>query len=150
MSRRIGRSLNERYGVRAPLADARAILAEALPAVARSIIDVRAQGARMIACVIVRADDASVRLCRSFGFAMTPGGTGVFGLPGDDAARAFPELSPAQRRWLELPCGARETKVLLLAPGTAGTLSMHVEGGEVSISVAPDEAKARAHPPSSR
>lgn len=87
----------------------------------------------MVACVIVRADEASVRMCRTLGFAMKPEGTGVFGLPGHDAARAFPGLSEGQRTWLARPCAERQTKVLLLAEGGVGLLSMLVENGEVSV-----------------
>ena len=93
---------------------------------------VRRRDERMIACLVVRADQASVRVCRSLGFEVKRGGTGVFGLLGEDAARLFPQLPPHQRAWLDTPCEPRETKVLLIAGGTA-LLSLTIDGGATTI-----------------
>jgi hypothetical protein len=130
----IGKSLSERYGMRniLPGTESVELLKAMLPSQAEYLVQVRAQDPGMVACLIVRADDASVRLCRTFGFEMTPGGTGVFGLAGPDLARAFPELPPHQRTWLATPCGLRETKVLLLAAGI-GLLSLETIDGKVTI-----------------
>jgi hypothetical protein len=134
MTKRIGKSLNERYGVRGLLTpdDATAVLNEVLPSQAAHIVRVRAQDTRMIVCLVVRADAISVRMCKGYGFDMTPGGTGVFGLLGPDAARAFPELPAHQRAWLEEPCAPRETKIVLIERGL-GVLSLHAEGGAVTV-----------------
>lgn len=129
----IGKSLRERYAL-GPLAEDTAVatLKEQLATHAKLLVEVRAQDPRMIACLVVRADRAALRLCRALGFDMKPGGTGVFGLLGDDAARLFGELPPHQRTWLATACGPRETKVLLVAGGTA-LLSLETEGGKVAI-----------------
>ena len=128
-----GKSLKERY-VLGPLAPerAQAVLREMLASQAPHLVLVRAQDPRMIACLVVRAEPVSVRVCRSLGFAVKRGGTGVFGLLGEDAARLFPDLTAQQRAWLEAPCGPRETKVLLLAGGTA-LLSITTDAGKSSI-----------------
>ena len=89
-------------------------------------------GPRGIACLVVRADKRTVSLCRTLGLGVKLGGTGVVGLLGANAARLFSELSADQRRWLEEPCGPRETKVLLLAGGTA-LLSVEANEGKVVI-----------------
>jgi hypothetical protein len=130
----IGKSLRERYGGRSvlPETESVALLTELLPSQAEYLVQVRANDANMIACLIVRADDGAVRMCRMFGFEMKPGGTGVFGLAGPDTARAFPELAPHQRAWLAAPCGPRETKVLLVATGI-GLLSLETVDGKVTI-----------------
>ncbi len=87
----------------------------------------------MIACLFVEADKAVVRLCRTLGFELKPGGTGVFGLQGDDVARLFAGLlTPTQREAASQPCGPRETKVLLLAGGVA-LLSVDAEAGRVDV-----------------
>src|SRR4029078_13022579 len=116
----IGKSLRERHALGA-LAPDRAVAAlnEVLPSEAEHLVQVRVQDARMIACLVVRADAPTVRLCRTLGFSVKLGGTGVFGLLGADAARLFAHLPAHQRTWLETLCGSRETKVLLLAGGTA-------------------------------
>ena len=103
-------------------------LAEDAPA----LVQVRAKDARMIACLIVRADAPTVTLCRELGLEMTLGGSGVVGLIGTDAARLFPRLSASQRTWLGAPCGARETKVLLVAGGIA-LVSLETNEGKVSV-----------------
>ena len=90
----------------------------------------------MIACLVVQADKVALRFCRELGFDMRPGGTGVFGLLGADAARLFPRLPESQRTWLEAPCAARETKVLLVAGGIA-LLSLAIQDGKVAISAVP-------------
>lgn len=129
----IGKTLRERYELGALPADrAIAILKEALDAHAKPLVEVRAKGPRMVACLIVRADDATLRTCRQLGLRIKPGGTAVFGLLGHDVVRLFPTLSETQLRWLEQPCGARETKVLLLAGGTA-VLSLETHDGPLSI-----------------
>lgn len=133
----IGKSLSARYTVGA-LAPERAVavLKGMLTSQAEHLVQVRAQDARMVACLVVRADQASVRLCRSLGFTVKRGGTGVFGLLGEDAARLFVQLPPHQQTWLEAPCGPRETKVLLIAGGTA-LLSVETSDGRVAITAVP-------------
>lgn len=133
----IGKSLNERYTVGALAPErASAVLNEMLASQATHLVQVRARDERMIACLVVRADQASVRLCRSLGFEVKRGGTGVFGLLGEDAAGLFPQLAEHQRAWLDTPCGPRETKVLLLAGGIA-LLSLHTNEGKVAITAVP-------------
>lgn len=90
----------------------------------------------MIACVVARTDKVSNRLCRSIGVEVKPGKTGVFGLTGEDVVRLFPQLSDHQRVWLEAPASARETKVLLIAGGTA-LLSLVISDGKLEISAIP-------------
>ena len=129
----IGKALRDRHGHRfLPDERAVALLNEMLVSHATPIVQVRAQDARMIACLIVRANEASVRLCRALGFDMKLGGTGVVGLLGVDAARLFAELPQHQRAWLETPCVPRETKVLLVAGGTA-LLSLETNEGQVVV-----------------
>ena len=130
----IGRSLRERYEGAAPLTGERAValLKERLATDAAALVQVRAQDARMIACLIVRADAIAVRLCREIGLAMTLGGTGIVGLMGADAARIFSQLPAHQREWLDTPCGPRETKVLLVARGIA-LLSLETHEGKVVV-----------------
>ena len=134
----IGKSLNDRYGVRGilPAEDAVRILEEVLPTQAAFIVEVRAADPRMIACVVVRADEASVRMCQRFGLDVRRGGTGVFGLLGTDASRTFPDLTAEQRAWLEVPAGPRETKVLLVERGIA-RLAIETTDGKASISAVP-------------
>lgn len=133
----IGKSLNERYNGGLLAADrAVAVLDEVLGAQAANLVQVRAQDARMIACLVVRAEPASVRLCRGLGFEVKRGGTGVFGVLGADAARLFPQLPPHHRAWLETPCGPRETKVLLIAGGTA-LLSIETNEGKITVTAVP-------------
>lgn len=133
----IGKSLRERYTL-GPLDERRAvaILNEALSSQAANLVEIRAQDPRMIACLVVRADSRAVRLCRELGFQLRPEGTGAFGLLGDDAARLFPDLPAHQRTWLATPCGPRETKVLLVAGGTA-LLALEARDGKVSVSAVP-------------
>lgn len=129
----IGKSLRERYAQRLLSEDeAIALVHEMLASHAKPIVDVRVQDARMIACLVVRANEAAVRACRALGFDMKLGGTGVFGLLGADAARLFADLSAGQRTWIAAPCGPRETKVLLLARGIA-TLSIETNDGKVVV-----------------
>jgi hypothetical protein len=129
----IGKSLRERYELgQLDEANAVAVLKEMLASHAKPLVEVRAQDARMIACLVVRADKAALRLCRELGFDLRPGGTSVFGLLGRDAARLFVRLPEHQRSWLEAPCGPRETKVLLVAGGTA-LLSLETHEGRVAI-----------------
>lgn len=119
-------------------ARARAVLAETLPSQAPHLVAVRAEDPRMIACLVSRANVASVRVCRSLGFEVTRGATCVFGLLGHDAARLFAHLPPHQRAWLEAPCTARETKVLVIAGGLA-LLSLVTQEGKVDITVVPND-----------
>jgi hypothetical protein len=129
----IGRKLSERHARGAIAPDrARGLLDEALGSQAASLVRVRAQDPRMIACLVARADEATVRLCRTLGFEVKRGGTGVFGLLGADAARLFPHLPAHQHAWLETPCAARETKVLLVAGGTA-LFSLETTGGKLVV-----------------
>jgi hypothetical protein len=135
----IGKPLSERYGIDLrPLAEDQAvtILRERLAEDGAALIQVRAQDARMIACLFVRADSTAVRLCRELGLDLTLGGSGVVGLLGADAARLFSELTPHRRAWLETPCGPRETKVLLIAGGIA-MLSIETNDGKVVVKPAP-------------
>jgi hypothetical protein len=135
----IGKSLNARFSLVALGPErATAILRAALETQAAHLVQVRAQDPRMIAFLVVRADKPSVRLCRTLGFDVRPGGTGAFGLLGEDAASLFEELGPREQTWLRTPCGARETKVFLISGGvgnTGGTalLSLEAEGGAVTI-----------------
>lgn len=132
----IGKSLSERYEL-GPLPAERAIatLRQELGAHAKPLVEVRASDARMVACFVVRADKRAVRLCRSLGLEIAPGATAVFGLLGADAARLFADLGEPGRRWLEAPCGPRETKVLLVDGGVA-LLSLDASGGKVAITAA--------------
>jgi len=86
----------------------------------------------MVACVFVRADDVALRLCRQLGLRMKRGATAVFGLLGPDAARLFDSLDEHQRAWLAVPCGPRETKVLLVARGLA-VLSIETADRKVAM-----------------
>jgi hypothetical protein len=133
----IGKKLSERHarGAIAP-ERARSLLDEALGSQAASLVRVRAQDPKMIACLVARADEATVRLCRTLGFEVKRGGTGVFGLLGADAARLFPHLAAPQRTWLETPCGPRETKVLLVSGGTA-LFSLETNDGNVVVTAVP-------------
>lgn len=138
----IGKSLSDRHG-RGFLPDDRAValLSEMLASHAAPLVQVRAQGAGMVACLIVRADEAAVRLCNALGFEMKPHGTGVLGLLGSDAGRFFGHLPPHQRAWLEAPCAQRETKVVLVAGGTA-LLSLETTDGRVVIRAIPRRPEA--------
>lgn len=133
----IGQSLNDRF-VLGHLPEDRAIsvLREIMPAQAAHLVAVRAQDARMIAILFVRADKLTVRICKELGLTLEPGATGVMGLLGEDAARLFPDLPEHERAWLRVPCGARETKVLLVAGGRA-MLSLATSGDEVTIRALP-------------
>jgi hypothetical protein len=131
----IGKSLSQRHAP-GPLSPERAtaILGEVLASQAENLVRVRAQGPRMIAFLVVRADPASVRMGRALGFELKRGGTVVFGLLGADAARLLGDLPEAQRAWLEAPCGPRETKVFLMAGGTA-LVTLDTSGGTTAIRV---------------
>jgi hypothetical protein len=132
----IGKSLNDRHTL-GPLSPERAVtlLTEAMRTQAEHVVAVRAEGPRMIACVVVRADALSIRLCRSLGFHVKRGGTGVFGLDCDDAARLLAGLPENEIDWLGTPCGPRETKVFLLAGGTA-LLSLDTKDGKSVVKAA--------------
>lgn len=134
----IGKSLNARFGHLAPLSEdaASARLGELLadPARAEDIVRVRTRDATAVAVVVTKADEGAVRACRALGLAMKPGGTAIFGLRGQDAARLLPSLGDLQRAWLATPCGPRETKVLLMAGGLA-LLSLFAEDGKVRIAM---------------
>lgn len=134
----LGRSLNARFGNLVTLApeDAVAKLEAVLASRAEDVVRVRAKDARAVACVIADADEGVVRVCRGLGLDVKRGGTAVFGLMGTDAAKSFPMLAPHQKTWLEEPCGARETKVLLLAGGIA-LLSLVADGGKVTVTAVP-------------
>ncbi|WP_146647897.1 hypothetical protein [Labilithrix luteola] len=129
----IGKSLNERYTLGALEADrAESILSGALPKHAALLVQVRSRDAKMIACLVVDADEATVRECRTMGFDVKAGGSGVFGLLGADLVRFFSRLPAHQQKWLETPCGPRETKVFLMAGGLA-LLSVETNDGKVAI-----------------
>ncbi len=129
----IGKPLSHRYvlGV-LPSERAVATMTDLLAAQAAPLVEVRKQGPHMVACLVSRADQAAVRLCRRIGIAMKRDATGVFGLAGPDAAGLLPELSDAQRASLAVPCGPRETKVVLVAGGIA-LLSVEAHGGKVTV-----------------
>ena len=55
-----------------------------------------------------------------------------FWLHGDDAARLLEALPDNEREWLATPCGPRETKVFLVAGGTA-LLALRTNDGKVVI-----------------
>ncbi|MEO6574158.1 MAG: hypothetical protein ABIP89_09985 [Polyangiaceae bacterium] len=112
------------------------MLTSMLPAHAEHLVQVRTQDPRMIACLVVRADAPSIRLFRELGFSLKKQGTVVIGLLGADAARAFSNLPAHQRAWLETPCGPRETKVFLVAGGTA-LLSLETTDGKVVVTTVP-------------
>ena len=132
----IGKSLNERF-VLGLIPEARAISVtrEALGTQAAHLIAVRKQDPRMIALLFVRADKQIVRICRELGLTIEPGGTGVMGLLGDDAAGLFPEFPSHERAWLRVPCAPRETKVLLFCEGRA-CLSITTDAKGVNIAAA--------------
>ena len=70
----IGKSLSERHRLGALAADrAVAVLTEMLASQAKHLVEVRAQDATMIACLFVRADKLSVRVCRALGFRLKLG-----------------------------------------------------------------------------
>lgn len=130
----IGKSLQERHGL-AVLDGERAValLHPILASHGKPIVEVRAKDPRMVACVVADADEASVRLCRRLGFELRPGGTGVFGLLGDDAVRIFSGLSEERASWVSTPSGARETKVVLIAEGGVAFVSIEADGGKVTV-----------------
>ncbi len=133
----IGKPLSQRYGIALhPLAgdEAAAIVRERLAEDGAALVQVRARDAKMIACLFVRADANAVRLCRELGLEMKLGGSGVLGILGSDVARLFSELAAPRRAWLETPCGARETKVLLIAGGIA---MVSIEVGDGTVVVTP-------------
>ena len=132
----IGKSLNERF-VLGLIPEERAvrIARESLQTQAAHLIAVRKQDPRMIALLFVDADKQVVRLCRELGLTLEPGGTGVMGLLGDDAARLFPEFPAHERAWLRVACAPRETKVLLFSEGRA-LLSITTDGRGVTIAAA--------------
>jgi hypothetical protein len=134
----IGKSLRERNTLGALSGDrAAALLTAVLPSLARLLVQVRAQNERMIACVFVTADKPSVRLCKELGFDLKAGATAVFGLLGEDAASVLPGLDERRRAWLEAPCGARETKVFLVAGGGTALLSIETHDGKVTVTALP-------------
>lgn len=135
----IGRSLRERFGTNNGLLSSEEAIAgvrEALASQTENLVRVRKQDAKMIACVVLRADDESVAFCRSIGLDMKEGGSAVFGLMGPDAAKALPHVTTHQKAWLEKPCGPRETKIALFAQGFA-LCSVETENGNVTISPVP-------------
>jgi len=134
----IGKSLRERNTLgKLPAERAVELLTDALPDVAQNLVLVRRKDARMIACVFLGADKPSVRLCKELGFALKPGATAVFGLLGEDAARILPSLDEAERQWLDVPCGTRETKVFLVADGGTAFVSIETSDGKVRMTAKP-------------
>lgn len=133
----IGKSLGERFGLVALAPEkAMALLTDALPRLAKPIVEVRAQN--LIACVVLDATAAARELCRKAGLEIKPNGTGVFGLAGGDVTTLFAQLhlSETQSAWLIAPNGPRETKVLLLAGGFA-LVALDVDGSNVSVRAGP-------------
>lgn len=130
----IGKSLRERttFG---PLSekDATRLCKEAMATHAAPIVETRTKDPRMIVCVVVRADALTQRVCKNVGFELKKGTTAVFGVLGEDAAEAFPELGPEHLAWLAAPNEPRETKILLLSGGFA-LLSLTTESGRVTLS----------------
>ncbi len=122
-----------------------ATVREAMATHAKDLVLVRAQDARMVACVVAATDPAALRACEALGLAVKPGHTAVFGVLGADVARLMPALARAQLDWLAEPAAARETKVVLLGDGGGlALLSITVEapasgatesGGKVHIVV---------------
>ena len=136
----IGRSLNERFVLGLiPEARAVALLEEEMPTQTAHLVEIRAQDPRMIAVLFVRADPRTVKLCRDLGMEIEAGATAVMGLLGDDAARLFPTLPEADRAWLREPCGARETKILLIGGGRA-LLSLVIDQGKVTVTAVSQKA----------
>lgn len=131
----IGRSLNERH-LPARLAPdvAEATLRAALDAHARALVDVRRQDPALVAVLVLAADKPAGRLCKSLGFEVRPGGSGVFGVPGDALARLLAPLLDAEAAWLAAAAGARETKLLLVAGGLA-LASVEAADGRVDVRV---------------
>lgn len=130
----IGKSLRERWELgQIDPDEAALVLKEQLASHARPLVEVRAQDPRMIACLVVRADKAALRVCRGLGFEMKPNASAVFGLLGADAARLFTQLSDRERAWLETACGPRETKVLLVAQGGLALLSLETSDGKLTV-----------------
>ena len=151
----IGKSLRERHALGLLSEDvAVATMTEMLGSHATPTVQVRAKDARMIACVVANADEASVRLCKYLGFRVPLGGSLVFGLLGADAARllaARPDVGPltaAHRAWLAAPCGPRETKVVLFASGVA-LVSVEANAGEVVVRVLTGASNAPRESPGS-
>lgn len=129
----IGKSLNDRFVLGlVPGPRAIALLEEAMATQSRHLVDIRAQGATMIAVLFVNADRQAVKLCRELGMALEKGATAAMGLEGEDAARLFPTLPEAERSWLREPCAARETKVLLISGGRA-LLSLSIADGKATV-----------------
>ncbi len=131
----IGKSLSARHRLSALAPDvAVAALTQALAVHGKLLVEVRASDPRMLACLVLSADEAAVRFCRSLGFRMRLGGSGVFGMLGDDAARVVPGLSEGEQAFVRAPCGERQTKVLLVAGGRA-LLTIEVESGTGRVNV---------------
>ncbi len=133
----IGKSLRQRHALPVlPEARAVATVREVMATHAKDLVLVRAQDARMVACVVVPNDPGALRACETLGLAVKPGYTAVFGVLGGDVARLMPALAKAQLDWLAEPAAVRETKVLVLGEGGALALvSLTVESGQVRVDV---------------
>lgn len=135
----IGRTLAQRYGQSLFIREDRAVFVvkQALARHAKPLVEVRAHDAAMVACLVLQADAHEIKRCADLGFAVDKGGSGVFGLMGKDVAEVFPEFPPHHKRWLALPCGPRETKVLLLTEGGTALLSIETVQGDVTVTAVP-------------
>lgn len=129
----IGKGLHDRHDLPALEDDlARRRMEEAMVQLGKAIVEVRARDPEMVACVVLRADDAAVRLCKKLGLRIKPAGSAVFGLLGKDAGAVLGSRASARKEWLATPSRATETKVVLVAGGIA-FFTIVVEGGRVDL-----------------
>lgn len=134
---RIGKPLSASYSLGAlPHAESTALIDGALASreLASLVVEVRRQGASMIACIVLGDDAATARACKRLGFRLKGGGRGVFGVDGDGAATLFDWLPDEDRAWLSAPSEPSETKLVLLAGGYA-LASLHAEGGKARLAL---------------
>lgn len=129
----IGKGLHDRHDL--PALDgvlARQRMEEAMVQLGKAIVEVRSRDPEMVACVVLRADDAAVRLCKKLGLRIKPSGSAVFGLLGKDAGAVLGTRARARKEWLATPSSAKETKAVLVAGGIA-FFTIVVEGGRVDL-----------------
>lgn len=129
----IGKPLSARLSF-GPLSsdDATRLAREVLRTHAAPIVEVRRKGAGMVVVCVLRADGLTLRVCKNLGFDLRRGSSAVFGVLGEEAARAFPELGEARLGWLAEPSGPRQTKLLVLSGGFA-LVAVEAEGSAVSV-----------------